>query len=555
MQSRRTHGRPYDGDVTDSDFAAVVGVEPAPRPRVVRGSRLDSWWRRVTVSPIVRKVYRYALPTIVMLVAILTRFTGLGEPRVIMFDETYYVKDAWSQWNLGYAATWPTGADEKFNAGQVDIFTTDPAFVVHPQLGKWISGLFMALVGPNWAFGWRLGVALAGVLAVVLIMLVAQRLFHSWLLTGIAGFLLAIDGQAIVMSRIALLDNYVMFFALLGFYLLLVDRSWTEVRVAAWVKRRTDAGRSIDWGPALWWRPWMILAGAALGATAAVKWNGLYFLAVWALYTVVSDMLMRRRYGIHFWSTSTIVKQAPVTFLLMVPIALAVYLTTWLSWFTSDNSYDRHWAEAPANAATGFWSWVPTSVQSFWHYEQSVYDYNIGEARPHPYQANPLTWLFLVRPTSMYYQPYSIGQHGCTAQDTCAAAVSDLANPLIWWAGTAAFFALIALFLLQRQWQMGAILAGMAAGYLPWLMYTHRTVFQFYTIAFEPYLLLGLVCVIGIILGTRRDPRPRRVRGLVAVGVFLVLATGLTVFFLPMWTAQVVPYDYLRLHWWFPSWI
>ena len=44
------------------------------------------------------------------------------------FDETYYVKDAWSQWNLGYPATWPEDAERALRSpARRDIFTTDPA--------------------------------------------------------------------------------------------------------------------------------------------------------------------------------------------------------------------------------------------------------------------------------------------------------------------------------------------------------------------------------------------------------------------------------------------
>lgn len=541
-----------------TDFDAVVGVEVGERPprppREPRGTRLDAWWRRVTITRGAQRLYRWGAPGFVVLVAILTRFVGLGHPDSIVFDETFYVKDAWSQWNLGYAANWPDGADEAFASGDVDSFETSPSFVVHPQLGKWITGFFMAVLGPEHAWAWRTGVAIAGVLGVVLIMLVAHRLFRSTLLAVIAGGLMAIDGNAIVMSRVALLDNYVMLFALLAFYLLLLDRDWTEVRLVAWMRRREDAGRSTDWGPALWWRPWLLGAGVALGLTSSVKWNGLYFLAVWAVYSVVSDALMRRRHGIAFWTTGTVFKQAPVTFLLTVPIALAVYLTTWISWFVTPGAYDRQWAESPDNQWTGFWSWVPTSLQSFLRYEKSVYDYNVGEHRPHRYQANPLTWLFLVRPTSMYYESFTAGQSGCSAS-SCGESITGIANPLIWWAGTAAFLFLIVRFVMKREWNVGAILAGMVAGYVPWLMYTQRTVFQFYTIAFEPYLLLALVFVLGLLLGSRRDPRPRRRSGLITVGVFLAVCAALSVFYWPLWTGQMLPYDVLRLHWWFPSWI
>ena len=50
------------------------------------------------------------------------------------------------------------------------------------------------------------------------------------------------------------------------------------------------------------------------------------------------------------------------------------------------------------------------------------------------------------------------------------------------------------------------ILTGIAAGYLPWLLYLGRTVFQFYTIAFEPFLVLALTAAIALLLGSPRDP-------------------------------------------------
>ena len=71
---------------------------------------------------------------------------------------------------------------------------------------------------------------------------------------------------------------------------------------------------------------------------------------------------------------------------------------SWTGWFVTSGGYSRQWAEGAGNAWTGALSWVPLSLQSFWHFEVSVYNYHVGEMRPHPYQANPLTWLFLVRP-------------------------------------------------------------------------------------------------------------------------------------------------------------
>ena len=530
------------------DFDELLDTEPVePEPI---GSRLDTWWESRSAG--VQKAVRWGAPALVVVTAAATRLVGLGHPDTLVFDETFYVKDAWTLANLGYEASWPAEADASFNAGQTDIFTTAASFVVHPPLGKWIIGLGMTLLGPDNPVGWRIATAVTGILAVVLLMLVAKLLFRSNTLAVLAGLLFAIDGNAIVMSRVALLDNFVMFFALLGFGAVLLDRQWSAVRLAAWIAQRNKAGRITDWGPMMWWRPWLIAAGVAFGAASAVKWNGLYFLAVFAVYTLVVDALARRRAGLPFWFTGTLFKQAPATFVLMVPVALAVYLAAWTGWFLSDDGYNRHWADDPGNAWTGPLAWVPHSVQSFWHFESSVYAYNVGESRPHPYQANPLTWLLMIRPTSMFYQSIPAGQDGCAS--LCGESIAGIANPIIWWAGTAAALYLVYRVIRYRDWRVGLVLTGLAAGYLPWLLYTSRTVFQFYTIAFEPYLILSIVAAAGILLGSARDPAWRRVSGLRIVGIYVAVAVVVSAYFWPLWSATMIDYWLMASHWWLPSW-
>jgi dolichyl-phosphate-mannose--protein O-mannosyl transferase len=106
-----------------------------------------------------------------------------------------------------------------------------------------------------------------------------------------------------------------------------------------------------------------------------------------------------------------------------------------------------------------------------------------------------------------------------------------------------------------RQWQTGFILMGVAAGYLPWLLYLNRTVFQFYTIVFEPYMILALVAALGVILGSPRDNHDRRLSGIGVVTVFIAVAIAVSVFFWPLWTGQTIDYDLLRLRWWLPTWV
>ncbi|GAB3580567.1 phospholipid carrier-dependent glycosyltransferase [Leifsonia lichenia] len=532
----------------------AIGIPIAPPPAEPTGTRLDDWWARMLRTPLRMKLWYWGAPVAVTLLAAVLRLWNLGFPHALVFDETFYVKDAYSLMHLGYEGSWPDKADQQFNAGNTGIFTSDPSFVAHPPLGKWMIALGLAAFGAGDSFGWRISTAVVGILAVLVVFLIARKLFGSTILATVAGFLLAIDGHAIVMSRVALLDNSVMFLALLAFWCILLDRQWHATRLAEKVHAAWAAGRDPAWGPVLWWRPWLLAAGVLAGLCAGVKWSGFYFLAFFAVYTVVVDILARRRVGLPFFISGAILKQAPATFVLMVPIALVSYVATWTGWLVTSGGYYRHWAESTHMQWKGALSWVPLWVQNLWHYQTEMYGYSINLHVSHPYQANPLTWLFMIRPTSMYYVGSNLGENGCTAS-ACSSAITSLGNPLIWWAAAAAAFYLVYRVIRYREWQVGLILTGLAAGYLPWLLYINRTIFEFYAIAFEPYLILGLTAVIGIVLGRRSDPSHRRKRGIIWVGLFLAVASAVSVFFWPIWTAQQIPFWYWQIHMWLPSWV
>jgi dolichyl-phosphate-mannose-protein mannosyltransferase len=546
--------QPFDTDF-DGLLASTGHTPESPHrlPDLEHRTVTDRLWDALATTPTRERVVRAIGPVAVTLLAAGTRLWNLGSPRALVFDETFYVKDAYTLSKLGYEGSWPTNPDPGFAAGNVNTFNSTASFVVHPPLGKWIISLGYDWLGVTNPVSWRIMTAICGILAVVLLMMIAKYLFKSTLVATIVGFAMAIDGNAIVMSRVGLLDNFVMFFALLGFGAILLDRKWSAERLAAWIARRDAHGKSIEWGPALWWRPWLILAGLAFGLDAATKWSGVYFLAGFAIYTIAVDIFARRDAGVTHWIQGTLLKQGPTTFLLTVPIALAGYLASWTGWFVTKGGYDRTFADQPGNAWTGTLAWVPRVLQSFWHDQVDIYNFNINEHSPHPYAANPLTWLLMIRPTSMYFTSANLGQHGCTA-NFCGSSITGIANPLIWYAGVAAAIYLLYRLIRYREWRVGLILAGLGAGYLPWLLYTDRTVFQFYTIDFEPYLILAIGFVASMLIGSRGDPAYRRAVGMRWIAVFLVAAVAISIFFWPLWTGQQIDFKYMQLHYWIPTW-
>ncbi len=442
----------------------------------------------------------------VLVLASLIRLINLGSPQALVFDEVYYVRDAWTLWNLGYEAQWVGAAD--FAHGDVNAFLTQGAFIAHPPLGKWIIALGMALFGPANPFGWRIATALAGIGVVFLVMLIARRFFSSLGVAALAGTLVAIDGIAITMSRTALLDGILAFFVLAAFLAVL---------------KHLDTPK---------WGGWLLVAGALLGAATAVKWSGLYALAAFGIWVTVVETVRHYKANKGFdwlWgSTGSVLKNLAF----VLPTAFVTYAASWTGWLVTRGGWGRTWAE-DTGVGSGAWG----AFRSIWKYHRDIYDYNIDLTAAHNYSANPFSWLALYRPTAFYYE--AIG-------DGTVQYITSIANPILWWAGGLALIALIVVMIRRPSWEVGAILVGITATYLPWMLFSNRTMFQFYTVTMEPFLVLGLVWV--LVWMWRKHLR-------FIVVTFLVVVVAISGFFLPVWMGWPIPDWFAMAHYWFPNWI
>ena len=517
-------------------MTAPVPLLPAPEERSTRYGQLRD---RLLRDPDWGRAIRWLAPLVITAIAALLRLINVAHPHQLAFDETYYVKDAWSLWTLGYEGTWGENANDAFITLQQLPLSEQGAFIVHPPLGKWLIALGMAIGGPDNSAGWRLATALLGTASVLLVYLIARRLSGSVVVASVAGTLLAIDGLSIVMSRIALLDGILTFFVLLGVLFVIIDRQ----RTIPVLERRDPDKPDPFWGPVLWRRPWLIAAGTALGAASAVKWSGLYVLAGFGLYVVVTDALARRRAGVVLWPTAAAFRQGPVSFVLLVFPALAVYLISWTGWLVTAGGYDRQSD--------------PNPLMALWKYHESMLGFHVGLTRGHPYASPAWEWPLLLRPTAVWVDS---DPTGC-GTDHCIGVISAIPNPLIWYAGVAA--AIYLLYRLVRGWitrrpvgpELSIPLVGLAVTYVPWLMFPDRTIFQFYTVVMMPFLVIALAMTLRIIAGTREDPLHRRQSGERTVMIFLAFVVLVSAFFLPLWTGMSVPYEFWLLHNWLPGWV
>ncbi|MBM7848011.1 dolichyl-phosphate-mannose--protein O-mannosyl transferase [Arthrobacter roseus] len=504
---------------------------------------------RLDGPPMARGLLTWGLPVIAAIIGGLLRFIRLGEPDSLIFDETYYVKDAYSLLISGYEREWPENANDSFNAGNPGVLGEGPEYVVHPPVGKWMIAFGMLLFGADNSFGWRFSAAMVGTLSILLIAFAAQKLFRSAALAGVAALLIAVDGQHLVQSRTSLLDIFLMFWVLAAFCALLMDRQQSRRRLASYLA--SSAPRQLLYGPWIFWRPWRIAAGVCLGLAVGTKWSGLFYLAAFGVMTVLWDMNARRIAGIRHWAAAAVMQDGLFAFVCMVPVAAVTYLSTWTGWFLSADGYNRRWAQDNPSAV---WGWVPDSLRSLADYHRSAYTFHQGLSSEHSYEASAWSWLLLGRPTSFYYEDPKLGEAGCQVE-SCSVAITSLGNPLIWWSAALCLLVLLFYWIGRRDWRAGAILAGVAAGYLPWFLYPERTTFFFYSIVFLPFLILGLTYCLGLLLGPTGASVHRRNRGMLATGLFVALSVGVSAFFLPVWTAETIPYEMWRLRMWMPSWI
>ena len=539
----------------------ATATAPAARPTTAATVR-DSLLARLLQARLSDRVWGWLAPGLVAAIGGGLRFWRLDQPRTLAFDETYYVKEAGSYLKSGYELATvgaPRSPDSMWNAGNTNVWTTSPEFVVHPPVGKWIIAAGEWLVGETNPVGWRLSVAVFGTLSILMMGRIARRLFSSTLLGTTAALLLSLDGQHFVHSRIGLLDIFVMFWALAGFGCLLIDRDQARTRLATRLARRTARGLNpLSFGPGLGIRWWRLAAGLCLGLCCGTKWSGIYFTAAFAVACVLWDVAARRAVGTRNWLVTGLLRDGASGALHLLPIALVTYVASWAGWFHSTKAWDRSWGAD--NPSTHF-GWVPApltssvdALRSLWYYHVQMWHSTLSITSHHDYQSNPWSWLVQGRPTSYAYSTPKPGEQGCSAAD-CVKAVTALGNPVIWWGGTIAIVVVLFVWLLGRDWRAGAILAGIAGGYLPWFLYQQRTIFTFYTVAFLPYLVLALTFCLGLILGKPSASADRRLYGGVAAGSVVTLAVLAFAWFYPVWSDDLVSHADWVNRMWLPSWI
>lgn len=385
-----------------------------------------------------RRSARIWIPLVLIVLAGVVRLGGLDRPDQLTFDEQWYVPDA-----IGFldGTTRPPLEWDRMPQARISVETTWD----HPPLAKMLIAGGMALAGRD-ASGWRLASALAGCAAVWLLYLLALELWGSIWWAGLAGLMLALDGSAIVHSRLGMLDTFAATFLLAGFLFLVRLRTRPEANGTGWVSRWFGSGN-------------LLAAGVMFGLAAACKWAP----APAIVLGVALGIAWRRR------ATPAIPLGSVARALVAVPVLtyLVAYLPFWLEHGPNVLGFlDLQWtmfryhshprAGGAVLGTSAPWSWP--SMRS-----------------PHVYLWN---------------------------EDHHIVAVGNLA---VWWGFLISLPFLALALVRERDWRDGMILAGYASLFLPWLI-PNRPEYSYYLVPALPFMCLAVVSTLRRMPSRARNP-------------------------------------------------
>jgi dolichyl-phosphate-mannose-protein mannosyltransferase len=514
-------------------------VEPAPEETSARLAAL----RARLVPPMPGSAFwGWAAPLLVTAFGTFLRFDRLGDPHAVIFDETYYVPDALGILRFGVEHNYIKGRNALLVRGDPHIFTAGGEFVAHPPFGKILIAAGEWLFGLT-PFGWRFAVAVVGSLSILLLARIARRMTRSTLLGCVAGLLLALDGLEFVMSRTALLDIFVMFWVLAAFGCLVVDRDVYRARLA----RALPGHPGEESAPRTGIRWWRLGAGICLGLAVGSKWNGVWYVPAFGAMSFAWDVGARRAAGFKRGAGAALGRDLGGLAGSFVLAPVLAYLATWTGWFATSSGYDRNWA-----ALHGVNLPVISPLISLFEYNKAMLAFNTGLRASHPYASKPWTWLIIYRPVSYYWCPTTpkpVCGHGMASE------VLAIGTPLIWWTSIVTLLICLGWWLTRRDWRAGAVLLGVAAGWLPWFLYADRTQFYFYAVSFLPYLVLSITLCLGLLIGSAHARAARRAVGASVAGAYLLAVLLNFAYLYPVLSAQVIPYSSWLSRMWFRHWI
>lgn len=384
-----------------------------------------------------------------------------------VFDESALVPDVVSWRNSAYF-------DEIYHARTAyEFIKGDRVYEwTHPPLGKAIISLGVKIFGMT-PFGWRIMGTLFGILMLPLLYILAKKMFKRTSLAVFTTVLLASDFMHFTQSRIATIDVYITFFGILMYLFM-----YKFISQDLYMKERGK-----------FYLP-LVLSGISFGLGTACKWTGLYAGAGLAvilfthLYLKFREAEDKTLYRKRFFG---IISVCIISFILL---PVVIYILSYI----------------PFMRANG------TGLMGIWQNQLDMFGYHSGIDATHPYSSSWYEWAVMSRP---------VWYHSGILEGNMREGISAFGNPLVWWAGIAAFVHNIYLLSKKCCKRSFFLVIAYLSMLLPWV-FVSRITFIYHYFPMTPFVCLMIANSAKEIVTDKGKTAPLVIYSLVAIMLFIL---------------------------------
>jgi len=419
-----------------------------------------------------------------------------------LFDEQNLIPDRATFYHEAYF-------DEIYHARTAyeHVLVMDPYEISHPPLGKLIISIGIHLFGMT-PFGWRFMGALSGALMAGIMFLLLKNMFGKRMVAFCGTAMFAFNFMLFTQTRIATIDTYAALFILLAF--------WFMYRYIS-LDYDTPFHKTL---------PALGLSGLFFGLGAAAKWSSMFIAPALALLWLMYQILRAKyggldskpqRFGSYLWKTVL------VSFGFFVFIPGIIYYLSYI----------------PYVAAAGVSIFSGQGVDIVWNNQDFMFSYHAGIVATHPFSSYWWQWVLNIRPILYYLDHYPAGMRSV---------IAAFGNPLVYWGGLLAIFAMPLAVLRRGDGRAFAIFASYLLLLAPWFFITRLT-FAYHYFPNTIFLALALAYVFDHLIDRGRGMYKTVILSFTAVSfvLFVLFYPVLSGMPAPEWLFQNV----LR---WFPSW-
>ena len=360
----------------------------------------------------------------------------------------------------------------------------------HPPLGKEITAIGIKIFGNN-PVGWRIFQVLFGAAGTIIIYFLVTELFRNKLAGLFASVIYTFESMTFVLSRISMVDIYLVTFMQLSLLFLLRFINYKKLKSLA-------------------------ASGFFIGCAISVKWNGIFGLFFLCAITLLYLSYTQESFKIPVIKPGFIRIKNPVSTILLflIILPLFIYFLTYIPFLLTGNSF-----------------------HDLLILQRSMYYYHKNLHATHPYSSLWWQWPVMLKPVFMYLKP--VGNN--------ASFIYAIGNPFIWWTGSLFTVAGLIYSLVRRN--LGVLLAvmGLLAFWVPWIISPRALTFIYHFFPSVTFMIIITAYFLSLLW-----QRAGYFRYLVCI--YLLVAVITFCYFYPITSGYPVAKKNIDSYMWIKSW-